>query len=564
MHDLFSLDDPRARDPQVAGAKAAGLAGASACDLPVLPGVVVPAGVLAPAIAAGAGSLGRSLAAARLVVAGARLEPGIESAVRHACARFRDGAIVRSSSPLEYDPRWSGAFATYHEVGPSDLATALLGCAASVFSRDVIGRCDELGLEPGGMDLAVLVQPWLRFDGGGTARVDGEVVSVHGVLGDPARLASGRLQGSHADVGAAGEVDGDVTVGGLAADAAHEVAALMRRVHAELHDDSIEWGMAEGRLQLLQVRRAPVTHSRSATGFITRPAVTASAFERHLARLAERYPAPMGELLVVPWAAGLDTVPDASPIPVTDPASSLREIYSISASLREAAWRSTPGDAALRWADSARRLLAGVLGNAPPGGLDGLCPPDPARATRLIGLVRGLGDALTARGSLPHPEMTWRLDPADLELAASLPGYRPAVPHGADRWELFVAAVVEACGTARRGVAVSAGVGAGRAHRLVTGAGRPPPRAVLVVDRPVPQIAPLLWGCAGLVTAEGSEGAHLFEVARSLGVPAVTSLRLDEPDASAPGTLVAVDGDGGTVAVLEEEHDVSEVARAGA
>ena len=85
---------------------------------------------------------------------------------------------------------------------------------------------------------------------------------------------------------------------------------------------------------------------------------------------------------------------------------------------------------------------------------------------------------------------------------------------------------------------------------------------MLVTDRPVPQIAPLLWGCAGLVTAEGGEGAHLFEVARSLGVPAVTSLRLDVLGASAPSTLVAVDGDRGIVAVLEDEHG-AEAARAG-
>ena len=74
---------------------------------------------------------------------------------------------------------------------------------------------------------------------------------------------------------------------------------------------------------------------------------------------------------------------------------------------------------------------------------------------------------------------------------------------------------------------------------------------MLVAARPVPQIAPLLWGCAGLVTTEGSAGAHLFEVARSLGVPAVTGLEMGEAGAAAPGSLVAVDGDRGAIAVLE-------------
>jgi phosphoenolpyruvate-protein kinase (PTS system EI component) len=81
----------------------------------------------------------------------------------------------------------------------------------------------------------------------------------------------------------------------------------------------------------------------------------------------------------------------------------------------------------------------------------------------------------------------------------------------------------------------------------------------------VPQIAPLLWGCAGLVTTEGSEGAHLFDVARSLGVPAVTSLQ-GEPGAFAPGSLVAVDGDRGAIAVLDPPPDSMSggLARAGA
>jgi phosphohistidine swiveling domain-containing protein len=558
--DLLTLEEPRARDPRVAGAKAAGLAEAGARGLPVLPGVIAPTGVLASAIAAGAAALGRSPATAQLAVAGARLDHGVERALRAACAGFGGAAVVRSSSPMDDDPRWSGAFATYHDVRPSDLATALLGCAASVFTRDVIGRSDELDLEPGAMELAALVQPWLRFDGGGIARLDGEVVDVYGVLGDPARLASGVGRGAAAAVGAGGGVQGDITLGGLAPDAALDVAALMRRVHGELRGASIEWGMAGGRLFLLQVRRAAAAPAVAAP--IAEPRVAPSAFERHLARLAARFPGPMGELLVLPWAIGLDAVPDASPIPVTDPVASLREIRAISTTLLEATWGTRANEAAGRWATSARRLLVADPWNGP-GDLDRVRPPDPAGATRLVGLMRGLGETLTARGSLPHPEMTWRLDPEELQRAVVPAAPRPATPHGPDRWEPFVAAVVEAGGIPLSGVAVSGGVGAGRVHRLVEGAGRPAPRAVLVTDRPVPQIAPLLWGCAGLVTAEGGEGAHLFEVARSLGVPAVTSLRLDVLGASAPGTLVAVDGDRGTVAVLEDEHG-AEAARAGA
>jgi phosphoenolpyruvate-protein kinase (PTS system EI component) len=43
-------------------------------------------------------------------------------------------------------------------------------------------------------------------------------------------------------------------------------------------------------------------------------------------------------------------------------------------------------------------------------------------------------------------------------------------------------------------------------------------------------------------------GAHLFEVARSLGIPAVVGVDLS---AAAEGTVVAVDGDQAQVALLE-------------
>jgi phosphohistidine swiveling domain-containing protein len=73
----------------------------------------------------------------------------------------------------------------------------------------------------------------------------------------------------------------------------------------------------------------------------------------------------------------------------------------------------------------------------------------------------------------------------------------------------------------------------------------PPPRRVLVVRHAVAQLAPMLWEAAGLVAEHGNEGAHLFEVARSLGVPAVLGVALEPSD-----RIVAVDGDLGTVSAL--------------
>lgn len=533
----------------MSGAKAAGLARATARGLPVLAGRIVPVDALASAVAAGTIALHRSLAAARLSIAGAQIDPALLQALRGACAGFRHGAIVRSSSPLERDPRWSGAFATYHEVGSGDLETALLGCAASLFSRDVVGRAEELGVAVTDLRVASLVQPWLPMDAGGTASTDRDgLVTVLGVRGDPAALVAGRAQGGRAIVTVDGFVESDIS-DGVGPRVAAGVARLARRVNEELGEGWIEWGLAKGRLWLLQVRQPAAVQPRPAQlDASTRPP---TPMERRLAHLAQRFPGLMGELTVLPWGVALEVPPEAPPAIVSDPAATFHEILAIAAALRAAVWRTDAETAALRWSEAARGLLSDVLGGPAPQAFDRLRAPDPAVAGRLVASMRGLGEALAARGSLPHPGTVWRLSPQDLELAVHDTSHRPSIPQGADRWEPFVAAVVGADGIVSEGLAVSPGVGAGPAHPLMAGAGRPGPRAVLVAARPVPQIAPLLWGCAGLVTTEGSEGAHLFEVARSLGVPAVTSLRFGVPGAWAPGTLVAVDGDRGTVAVLE-------------
>jgi phosphoenolpyruvate-protein kinase (PTS system EI component) len=58
----------------------------------------------------------------------------------------------------------------------------------------------------------------------------------------------------------------------------------------------------------------------------------------------------------------------------------------------------------------------------------------------------------------------------------------------------------------------------------------------------------LLWHSAAIVSIGGSSGAHLFEVARSLGVPAV--IGVEAAVSGGAGSLVAVDGDTGVVSVL--------------
>jgi len=77
--------------------------------------------------------------------------------------------------------------------------------------------------------------------------------------------------------------------------------------------------------------------------------------------------------------------------------------------------------------------------------------------------------------------------------------------------------------------------------------------AILLVDRPVPALAPLLFGARGLIARTGAASSHLAGVARSLAVPMVTGCRLPVPgsaDLSGSSWLAAIDGTTGEVALL--------------
>jgi signal transduction protein with GAF and PtsI domain len=70
----------------------------------------------------------------------------------------------------------------------------------------------------------------------------------------------------------------------------------------------------------------------------------------------------------------------------------------------------------------------------------------------------------------------------------------------------------------------------------------------LLIDRPLPALAPLLFTARGVVARSGAAGSHLAEVARSLGVPMVTGCRVETvtgPDPS--GWFATVNGATGEV-----------------
>jgi phosphohistidine swiveling domain-containing protein len=58
--------------------------------------------------------------------------------------------------------------------------------------------------------------------------------------------------------------------------------------------------------------------------------------------------------------------------------------------------------------------------------------------------------------------------------------------------------------------------------------------AILLVDRPVPALAPLLFGARGVIARTGAASSHLAAVARSLGVPMVTGCRPETVTGASP------------------------------
>ncbi|MDQ7910352.1 PEP/pyruvate-binding domain-containing protein [Phytohabitans sp. ZYX-F-186] len=248
---LLSLDGPGATDPAVAGAKAASLARARRMGLPALPGLVLPVSAGRAAARAAAGALaGRGAGAARPAALRTRLPEHTGSALRTAVAALGGRVIVRSSSPLEADHRWSGAFSSVGEVGAEDVGTAVRACWASAFAPDPLDRARACGVAPDELALAVLVQPELTPEAGGVARVEGGTVRVTAVAGHPGALLSGWSTGEtvvveKATAAAAGEAT------------AAAVADLAWRAAELLGHDTVEWAVEDGTVHLLQSSRGP-------------------------------------------------------------------------------------------------------------------------------------------------------------------------------------------------------------------------------------------------------------------------------------------------------------------
>jgi phosphohistidine swiveling domain-containing protein len=543
---VLLLEDPRCLENSVAGGKAAGLAAAKSVGLPVLDGVVVPTSAAIAGLRAGMQALAdRGSGGARRATMSTAIDGSLASELRAAVDTLGGDVVVRSSATVESSGEWSGAFSTFSEIGRDEVATAVRGCWTSVFGVDAIERGERVGVRPEDISMAVLVQPRIEPRVAGLARVRGTIVEIDAVAGSPAALMAGWATGQRIEVTDHDEVRApqdcllDVVT-------ARDVGALARRTLNLLGHGVIEWAWTGHSVVLLQSgaaeERDEAVPVPDRVAGLDRPAAC------RVARLALAFPGQLCDELVLPWALGLRDpdalVRSASPAPQDF---SLAEARSEAGKLAAQVWR-LPVDEAVR---ECGVLLRGLRGSEPDAALDRLdllAEPDMAAATALLRGLRSVGARAVQARKLHRADDIFGCGPADLSDTRS--GEPRQSWKGARRWEPFLVGVAQTLGAAYHGIPASRGVGAGSARVVADPHAIPPrrrPREVIVAPTPVPALSSQLWDAAGLVTTGGSAAAHLMEVARSLGVPAVAACALPFSLASLEGALLAVDGELGMV-----------------
>lgn len=551
------LGAERCLDPGIVGDKAARLARAKAAGLPVPESLVIPCEVSAAALtAATRDAHRRGLHACRLDVMSAD-RSGLADLVPHARA-MGPSLAVRSSAPLEDDPRLAGAYNSLIGVLPEELPTAVLAVWASAIRGP--GQPPRMG---------VLIQPELAPEWAGTAerRNDGWVV-VTATKGGAQALTAGWTAGVTMTVSPSGDI---ATAEPQSPDdqVVRAAAALARDVAAALGDSMIEWAFSGGCTWLIQSRRGPGAARPAPDTADPRPGYPEPLVARGYLLLAARCAGDFAERWILPWAiAGDGSYSPHEPFPrdrppgghrpprrLARPVTVWEQLTALSDQLTANVWATEPSKAG----QVSARLESVRQGGDPAlaDRLPALRPPDPTLALLCLDLAADLGAHLTATGVISSARQLWAL-PADLgpvlRGTAEPPDPQRAAYKAALRWEPLLYSLA-AAGQRLPGLPVSPGTGCGPgivAEDVAALAARQadwlPPRPVIVARYPLPRYSSLLMGAAGLVAHGGSEGAHLVTVARSLGVPAV--LGCDLSAMLKPGCQVAVDGTAGTVAIL--------------
>jgi phosphohistidine swiveling domain-containing protein len=551
---VVALDSPQGRDPEVVGAKAAGLARARAAGLPVPDTIVVPCTASIPSLTDGQVLAGtRGIHAGRLLVM-SQGQDALRALVSEA-GRIGPSLAVRSSARTEDDPALAGAFSSLIGVTPEEVPTAVLSVWSSAIRNDGSDEPPPMG---------VIIQPELHSTYAGSAEVrpDGGVEVVW-TDGPAAPLMAGWDRGRTAVYGADGSTDPDVRTGPEGA-AVAAAARLALQVLSDVGDDLIEWAVVGEEVWLLQCRRqartSPRTHRdpsvpRAAHADVAEPPADPARL-RAVARAA-RARGPLGERWALPWlVASRHALPEllGSGSSSDDEPRLWRDLRRTSDAITRAVWGVPEG----REQELAHALAGGLrAGREMAPDLVAARAPDEALVSQIAEIAARLTALLRADGRLSARGDVWALP----EAAAYGVPTAAADPAGAARaWEPELFEAVRHLGVRSRGVGVSDGLGSGvaiSARSAALSEGRAmPPRAVLVAEHPLPRYSPLLMNASGLVTHGGSAAAHLVSVARSLGVPVVTGCDLAARGATITG-LVAVDGSSGEVFALDDRAALS-------
>lgn len=524
---LIDLDDEGAEDPSRVGAKAAWLARGRRAGLPVLPGVVVPTGLGRAAMLRGVEAMAvRGSGGARLAISQEPLPEDLSSSVIDAAQALGDPLVVRSSSILESSGEWSGAFTSYLDIHPDELPVAVRGCWASAFTVHTLQRYAAAGIAPGSAPMAVLIQRALDPEFGGVARMSGDAVTVVGVAGSPAPLVQGWEPGVHAIVPPSGIVRGDAALQLLGSPLIEEVVSVLRRAHQAVGATSCEWAVVDGAVAVLQLMRGEDREM---------PSLTVPEDFRHpaiaqLARLIRRFPGPLGEELVLPWAAAApERFLEQRDAAKVDPLEALGEALEQARTLISEVWGGPKSTAVEHAVEQVRQLRAGDPGG-PLEALGRLRPPDPERADWVLRLLARVRLGLAEAGAISSPDLGWHVSLKEAQTILRTGGtgaMRTRI--GFDRWEPFDVAAVISRDRMTEGTPAAPGIAVGRMC-YISDPGRTDhfrPRDVVVCVHPLPNLAALLWDASALVTTGGGPGAHLFESARALAIPAVASVHLE-------------------------------------
>jgi len=265
---LLSLDDPAALEAGRVGVKAALLARARQNGLPVLPGRVVPWQWASTALAHGADALaGGRVAGARRSVLAAPISAELGFALG-AITDFEGPLVARSSTNLDEDHRFAGAFASLGDLQVEELPVAVRACWSSVFNPDALERLNRAAISVSDVQISVLVQRQLSPTAGGLAMCDdGGTVTVVATLGHPSELLAGAARGMRIAITSDGEIVhlGSQPQPPLPASVLVAVDRVARQATRIADGASIEWAAEEDEVFVLQVdahghpRRSPVT-----------------------------------------------------------------------------------------------------------------------------------------------------------------------------------------------------------------------------------------------------------------------------------------------------------------